>query len=717
MKRIYLFFTGLLFICFMSSSAKAKLDTLPDFAMLVSDVKGITFVNNYAVAVTNEGLAVFQYDSNLTKFVYQDQIFLRFNNASMKVYDSVLVVNVDNEKLYFYDLTQLPALINLGVINFKGTFGDFIIKGNDLYVSRWFDGVWRYYLTDFNHAQFVDSSMKGILVTQLEEVNDTLYVLDEYNGLLRYDLSTGGFGSFINYLYVPLQVASFIKYDSLFCLLLKTGNVYFGDFNKTGSMIVDSIINIPSLQKAYVTDSLLILVGNRQINYFNRSDISNRKFINVHNTLFDGGFFIYQNQYYFVLPNLEDGVTMYDLNDNFSPHQGLEHGGGIADMLIYDSKLFISGNDDPVEVYRIDDSSRVSYDYTIYDLLNSSGKMTHNGDTLFTFYPNISRVALITKSTNQDSLFLENSFYFGGWPLKQIIYNQEKIGDFHSIMLVGNSDIDIYTISDSGFIDYASQLNIGDNYVSVKDSFMYITSYKDILMVYKIDSNFNIDYENDISLQGYVPHQSIVYGNKLILLETDKMDIVNISSPPDIFIDTTFLLPFQVSDAKIFDDKLYTVGFDGVGIFDISSPVPELIEFGGRGGDFLTVDSNIIATSNGHGIYIYKLNNDTNIITYTPDVDETPTDVFLLSQNYPNPFNLETTINYAVPKKGKVILEIYNILGEKINTLVDGKKDAGHYSVSWKGQNSFGQIVASGVYFYRLIINNLTTTKKMVLLK
>lgn len=88
-----------------------------------------------------------------------------------------------------------------------------------------------------------------------------------------------------------------------------------------------------------------------------------------------------------------------------------------------------------------------------------------------------------------------------------------------------------------------------------------------------------------------------------------------------------------------------------------------------------------------------------------------------LASNYPNPFNASTAISYYVPKDAQVTLEVYNIRGQKVKTLVDEQKTAGTYSVIWDGTNSKGEVVATGVYFYRLSIDKETLTKKMTLLK
>ncbi|MFH2035684.1 MAG: T9SS type A sorting domain-containing protein, partial [Candidatus Zixiibacteriota bacterium] len=92
-------------------------------------------------------------------------------------------------------------------------------------------------------------------------------------------------------------------------------------------------------------------------------------------------------------------------------------------------------------------------------------------------------------------------------------------------------------------------------------------------------------------------------------------------------------------------------------------------------------------------------------------------DNFELGQNYPNPFNPTTVINFALPQVSDVNIEVYNILGRKVVTLIDERMDAGYHSVNWNGTNSQGVSVASGVYFYRLTAGEFTQSKKMVLLK
>ncbi len=90
---------------------------------------------------------------------------------------------------------------------------------------------------------------------------------------------------------------------------------------------------------------------------------------------------------------------------------------------------------------------------------------------------------------------------------------------------------------------------------------------------------------------------------------------------------------------------------------------------------------------------------------------------FSLSQNYPNPFNPTTVIKYALPKDCHAKLTIYNILGQRVITLVDGPQAAGYKVVQWDSKSQSGNEVASGIYFYRLEAGDFVETKKMILLR
>jgi len=95
-----------------------------------------------------------------------------------------------------------------------------------------------------------------------------------------------------------------------------------------------------------------------------------------------------------------------------------------------------------------------------------------------------------------------------------------------------------------------------------------------------------------------------------------------------------------------------------------------------------------------------------------------PIEINLLKQNYPNPFNPETKIAYSIVDNGQVELTIYNIKGQQVKNLVRSFENAGDHQVVWNGKDSSGKKVSSGLYLYKLTVNDrVIDTKKMMLLK
>lgn len=105
-----------------------------------------------------------------------------------------------------------------------------------------------------------------------------------------------------------------------------------------------------------------------------------------------------------------------------------------------------------------------------------------------------------------------------------------------------------------------------------------------------------------------------------------------------------------------------------------------------------------------------------NIVSATANANDAVMPIMSLG-NYPNPFNPETTISYSIKDNGNVSLDVFNLLGQKVTTLVNENQKAGEHSVVWNGTDSSGKNVSSGVYFYRLNTQGMTKTEKMVLMK
>jgi len=92
-------------------------------------------------------------------------------------------------------------------------------------------------------------------------------------------------------------------------------------------------------------------------------------------------------------------------------------------------------------------------------------------------------------------------------------------------------------------------------------------------------------------------------------------------------------------------------------------------------------------------------------------------ETFALHPNFPNPFNPSTTIRYQLPEASNVHLIVYDATGRVVRTLVEGKMEAGHYTVTWNGRDASGRVVASGVYLVRMEAGDFIEARKMVQVK
>jgi len=117
---------------------------------------------------------------------------------------------------------------------------------------------------------------------------------------------------------------------------------------------------------------------------------------------------------------------------------------------------------------------------------------------------------------------------------------------------------------------------------------------------------------------------------------------------------------------------------------------------------------------------ISTMNDGSEIFGVESKVIESPVAIpkeFALKQNYPNPFNPTTTIKFEMPKSSNVKLEIYNILGQKVKTLVNEDMKAGYHKITWDGTNDYSVKVSSGMYIYIIKAGDFIARHKMVLLK
>ena len=106
-------------------------------------------------------------------------------------------------------------------------------------------------------------------------------------------------------------------------------------------------------------------------------------------------------------------------------------------------------------------------------------------------------------------------------------------------------------------------------------------------------------------------------------------------------------------------------------------------------------------------IFIYE-----HLITEIDENNNTPNIRYQLYNNYPNPFSFSTSVMYCIPRSTKVKIQIYNLRGQIVETLLNEEKPAGYHTVEWDAEN-----MTSGIYFYKLSTKDETFIKKMILMR
>ena len=338
--------------------------------------------------------------------------------------------------------------------------------------------------------------------------------------------------------------------------------------------------------------------------------------------------------------------------------------------------------------------------------------------------------------------FVGDVFYFSGDAPAPIISVEPGELTF-TPTVIGESVTEILTISNVGNMD----LNIFA--ISVNDAALFETDF---------GTPFTLapDATHDLSVTYNTPADDFGFGtmsNLHIINDSgvaDKQVPMQVLSVPDVTVEPASLdfgtveegddssLSFVITNTGTEDLKVKIVAsyYDPVIAF---AWAPEMTSYttllmGESETIEVTISEDVLVGNYTGTLEIWRANltGDADqvldeTVSLSVVIEEGPTGVkatsvtipseFKLNQNYPNPFNPTTTISFDIATHGLVDLSVYNLLGEKIVTLSNAVLQPGSYQAIWNGQNWFGELMPSGVYFYRMSTSQTTLTQKMVFLK
>lgn len=196
--------------------------------------------------------------------------------------------------------------------------------------------------------------------------------------------------------------------------------------------------------------------------------------------------------------------------------------------------------------------------------------------------------------------------------------------------------------------------------------------------------------------------------------KNEALQIYNISNIENPQYISSYEFEGRINNIEYSDNHLFlSTGVYGIMILNIAS-IENPIQVKNYNSNWVTshlaVNENLLVSAEGSGgilLFEYSIIDSSN-----GDDDEKGPTEFNLQQNYPNPFNSTTIIKYSIPKQSNITLEVFDILGKEITTLVNKEQSAGNYEVEFNAVS-----LPSGIYFYRIEAAKYSETKKMILLR
>ncbi len=334
----------------------------------------------------------------------------------------------------------------------------------------------------------------------------------------------------------------------------------------------------------------------------------------------------------------------------------------------------------------------------------------------FYFYDWINDDLILTDSYNLQG-FVDNTFLSTfKWDGNQFIYRINS--SLKSVKKENGNFVETWILDDGLLCNY----EVYQNYIYQLKSNQGIKVYSFDESEYQLVNTFTLPFVSNLPA-------IFIKGN---ILTTNAKNIVDLSVDPEGLSMRYDLNQFTINSSalKYYDYLMYCgkelietsegehVLDNVLSIYKLINDVP--IRVGAIESDYMIQDFQILDNGSEESFDILLSHNNFFSIyscQATPNGNLDITPVILNSSNYPNPFNPETTISYHIPKKGNVTVDIYNIKGQKVRSLLKEEQEAGQHSIIWKGHNDQGQKVSSGTYLYRVKSGDEEIVNKMMLVK
>ena len=523
-------------------------------------------------------------------------------------------------------------------------------------------------------------------------LNDTIVIAVGQTAVTFWDISNPSNWDYINVYYpgsyLVVHNSASVLSSNLF--LLRYEGIEMLDISDlTNIYLVDFIDILSSLYDLNVIDSnIYVSTYSDGIQHYGFSESE----LNFIEDIYDYPSFYYSHLYmnYLFIKTNSHGVYLFNLENPYEPeHLGEIFSGSLVGfMKAFENRLVLKDYSDST--------------YQIYDISNPESPVLHN----------------IIEENSLDEL------------LYSIVSFDNSIGNIY-IFDRQNSILKKYNISESMSSELLFEYSdiSADNFI-VHNGIGYLLehndSYQNLYIIDGFDDNLP-NLQNTINFFSYYnnkPWIRILNGYFCLTKSGEpETRFFNLNDPFNPEFQFELEVPSTQPDPLFYEDYIYTQTADFSYIYEIGENSFGIIE---PSNDLFTlsyiidIHMNVLSDSIKHLIYTQDSNVAIFEIEYNVAVDDN--ELFIDNDfniyNYPNPYKPNTTIEYSIPKKGKVGISIYNIKGQKIKTLINNSLEQGKNSVTWNGKDENNRSVASGIYFYKLKFDDkIVSSRKCLLLR
>ena len=701
MKRSTILFAIVIFVA-MSAPLWGQEMEYVGSTLFAGTIRSVEISNGYAYCAGDHSLQIFLTSDPENPSLASGYRFLSEVEYAF-VHDDFAYVIGDSADIHIIEVSDPANPIALNPINIDcPTWIHF--EGNLAHVSTCSTGIYIYDISDPANPLMEGQYLEDWGGFSQIFVRDHFAYLSYASEFIIIDISDWDNPSFAGSYEAPARITEMQVIES-YCYIL------WFDW-EIGSGI--QIIDISDLYNPFMIGSISVnsandfsVIGNYAYilgNILEIFDISDRSSPILIGTFPARDFWITVNSDYAYIAGISFGIL--DVSDPYNPvRQGNYHlPGHVADVFVVRDYAYTANFIYDIYVVDIEDPENA----TPVGRYESFG-LFHD---VFVSYPYAYYLArpfqfkIFDISDPYNPVLLSSEFYL-------IDPDEVYVKDDRAYIAAGVWGLTIMDVSDPGdpFV-ISTYDDLTNSYeISVVDGYAYINDDWDVDGDLKI---INIENPEDPYLTAVIDFPAtdiFIHGNYAYISSTGPalliFDITDRSDPIFIGSYDGIASAEAVYVSGIF---AYLISENSIELVDVSNPWnPEGIENYSHLTEpsQISVSEDYIFVADRYSLEILRL-------TQT-DIDEEGIELpqaFSFSQNYPNPFNAATTIRYALPEEAEVSIEIYDILGRRIQTLVAGKQSAGTHTVVWEAKD-----VSSGVYFYRIEAGEYSQTQKCVLLK